>query len=186
MKRFIFTLMALVAMVGTSFADSTNDKIIVEDVQIPEKGSAIAKVNLISEEHNYIGFQFDMQLPAGVSIADPDNEVTQADRLTQSYSSWTISAKQTNSEQNIYNVIVFNMGNAAINGTEGVVLNMIFTADETLSQGDKVEGKIYKRVLSTKEVKYEPAVTEENFTIEIVEDRVIFDETSETLPLYWQ
>ena len=172
--------MAFFAVAGNVFAE---DKLYVSDVQIPQGGKGTLTVNLLSENNAYLAFQFDLQLPAGISIADPESDYAQADRLTEAAKNWSIAPKLIDAENNIYNFIVYNMSNATIDGTDGAVLYVTLTADESLAEGvELADGIIKNAIISTKEQKY--SSVDGTFKIEIVEDRVIFNETDTKLPLY--
>lgn len=177
MKKILLAIMAVFAFTVNS---SAQDKIEIKDVKIPEKGSANLAVNLISQEHSYIAFQFDLKLPAGISAKANASNLT--DRATSVSDGWSVAFKQVDAENNIYNCIAYNSDNAAISGTTGTVLNIVLTAGETLSQGYTGIGKIQGAIMSTKEQKYSSA--EGEFNIEIIEDRVIFNETDTELPVY--
>ena len=180
MKKYIIALMAFFAVAGNVFAE---DKLYVSDVQIPQGGKGTLTVNLLSENNAYLAFQFDLQLPAGISIADPESDYAQADRLTEAAKNWSIAPKLIDAENNIYNFIVYNMNNAPIGGTDGAVLYVTLTADKTLAEGvELADGIIKNAIISTKEQKY--SSVDGTFKIEIIEDRVIFNETDTKLPLY--
>ncbi len=179
MKKILLAIMAVFVFTVSS---SAQDKIEIKDVQIPEKGSANLEVNLISEQHSYIAFQFDLKLPAGISARASASNLTE--RATSVSEGWSVAFKQIDADNNIYNCIAYNSDNAAISGTSGTVLNIVLTAadNETLVQGYTGVGTITGAIMSTKEQKYQSA--EGEFNIEIVEDRVIFKETDTELPLY--
>jgi len=170
MKKILVAIMAVFTFMVNL---SAQDKIEIKDVQIPEKGSANLAVNLISQEHSYIAFQFDLKLPAGISAkANPSNLTERATSVSEG---WAVAFKLVDAENNIYNCIAYNSDNAAISGTTGTVLNIVLTADETLGQGYTGTGKIQGAIMSTKEQKYSSA--EGTFNIEIVENRITLDET---------
>lgn len=179
MKKILLAIMAVFVFTVSS---SAQDKIEIKDVQIPEKGSANLAVNLISEQHSYIAFQFDLKLPAGISARASASNLTE--RATSVSEGWSVAFKQIDADNNIYNCIAYNSDNAAISGTSGTVLNIVLTAadNETLVQGYTGVGTITGAIMSTKEQKYQSA--EGEFNIEIIEDRVIFNETDTELPLY--
>ena len=180
MKKYIIALMAFFAMTGNVYAQ---DKLYVDNVQIPQGGQAELTINLLSEENEnaYLAFQFDLQLPAGISIADPENDYAQADRLTEATKNWSIAPKLIDAQNNIYNFIVYNMPNATIGGTDGPVLYVTLTADASLAIGAELaDGIIKNAIISTKEQKHYSA--EGTFKIEIIENIVTLDENSTIAP----
>lgn len=177
MKKILTAILAVFAFTASINAQ---DRIEIKDVKIPEKGSANLEVNLISQERSYVAFQFDIKLPDGITASASGKNLTE--RATSVSEGWSVAFKQIDAEKNIYNCLAYNSDNAAISGTEGTVLNIVLTADETLSQGDTRVGNIQAAIMSTKEQKYSSA--EGTFNIEIVEDRVIFNEGDATLPVY--
>lgn len=175
MKKILVAIMAVFTFMVNL---SAQDKIEIKDVQIPEKGSANLAVNLISQEHSYIAFQFDLKLPAGISAkANPSNLTERATSVSEG---WAVAFKLVDADNNIYNCIAYNSDNAAISGTSGTVLNIVLTADETLGQGYTGTGKIQGAIMSTKEQKYSSA--EGTFNIEIIENRLVLDENAEEAP----
>ena len=177
MKKIVIAILALFTFAVNIYAQ---DKIEISDVQIPEKGSANIVVNLISQERSYLAFQFDIKLPAGISASTSTKNLTE--RCTSISEGWSVAFKKIDEENNIYNCIAYNSDNKYISGTEGPVLYITLTADETLTEGDTGVGYIQAAIMSTKEVKYPSE--DGTFNIKIVEDRVIFNETDTELPVY--
>lgn len=175
MKKILIVLMAMFAITANTYAE---DKIVISDVDLPEKGTANLVVNMISQEKQYYAFQFDIKLPKGITASVNTSGFTE--RCTSVSGTWTVAFKQTDAENNIWNCVAFNMENAYIAGTDGAVLNITLTADETLTDGMELEGTLMNVVMSTRPQKYEPEGG--SFQINIVENRIELDENATTAP----
>lgn len=175
MKKILIALMAMFAMTANTYAE---DKIVISDVAIPEKGTANLEVIIINQERQCLGFQFDIKLPEGITAKTNASNLT--DRAKKVSENWSVAFKQTDVENNIWNCIAFNMENAPIDGTDGAVLNIALTADETLTNGMEFEGTLMNVVMASRPDKYEPEGC--TFKVTIVENRITFDETATELP----
>lgn len=177
MKRILFALMAIFSMTGNLFAQ---DKLYVNDVVIPKGESGYAEICLLSKDKSYVAFQFDLQLPAGISIADVDNDAEVAERLTAVTRNWSVAVKQIDVANNIYNVLVYNANNTAIAGNDGVVLNVKLTADPSLKVGEELaDGIITNAIISEKTEKHSSA--DGTFKIEIVAPLVLDENSTEDI-----
>lgn len=167
------------AIIGNANAQ---DKIYVDDVKIPEGGSTVVAINILSEERSYIAFQVDIKLPAGISASNAQT----ANRFPQEDSEGnevevSKALKKVDAANNIYNLIVYNSANAEMSGTDGAVVYLTLTADESLAAGTEIaDGVLSGGVLSTLAQKYRSE--DSTFGIEIV-DYVLLDETSPVMPV---
>jgi hypothetical protein len=178
MKKILIAYLAVFAFAANIYAQDADENVIeMANVRLPQNGSANLAVSLTNPSIDCIGFQFDIKLPNGVSASASSKNLTT--RATNVSDTWAIAFKQLDVTNNIWNCIAYNMENAAIDGKNGVVINIVLTADESLSIGTVKEATFTNVVLSTKERAYEPEGGK--FNIEIIEPLVL-DENSTTDP----
>lgn len=119
----------LAFMVWTLHASAT-DGITIANVSIPQGGEAIATVNLESVTSKYGGFQFDLQLPAGISAA----AIVQANRL-KAIAGYTLTLSLSNPDNNTYTILGYNMSHTEIAGDDGAVAYIALRAGTGAAAG---------------------------------------------------
>ena len=167
-------------MALTAWATQTGaaDGITIADANIPKGGEAVVEVSLISADKSYGGFQFDVKLPAGVSLV----KVEKADRLT-AIENYTLQKSLTDEENNIYTVLGYNTDRQNIAGTSGAVAYLTLQASSDMALGDAPDAIVDNVVLSTiNEENIDAASSSFSITIEENDGRVVLDETSTTAP----
>ena len=175
MKKLLCALMALTAWVAQTRA---TDGITIADANIPKGGEAVVEVSLISADKSYGGFQFDVKLPAGVSLV----KVEKADRLT-AIENYTLQKSLTDETNNIYTVLGYNTDRQNIAGTSGAVAYLTLQASSDMALGDAPDAIVDNVVLSTiNEENIDAASSSFSITIEENDGRVVLDETSTTAP----
>lgn len=175
MKKLLCALMALTAWVAQTRA---TDGITIADANIPKGGEAVVEVSLISADKSYGGFQFDVKLPAGVSLV----KVEKAARLT-AIENYTLQKSLTDEANNIYTVLGYNTDRQNIAGTSGVVAYLTLQASSDMALGDAPDAIVDNVVLSTiNEENIDAASSSFSITIEENDGRVVLDETSTTAP----
>lgn len=176
MKKILCTLLVLIASVVSAYAQ---DAITANNVTIPQGSVATLEVDMINSIQ-YGGFQFDLQLPAGISATG----VQKAPRLAQ-MTSFSLQMNLVDETKNIYRVLGKNDDRLNIEGNSGdVLLYITLTPEASIQAGADLEaGQITGIVLSTiNATDTKPANT--SFTITISEPlaTVTLNETSTTVP----
>lgn len=181
MKKIFCTLLVLIASVVSAYA---TDGITAKNVIIPKGGTALLEIDLTSETQQYGGFQFKLQLPAGVSIS----EIKKTSRLTSvetENDNFTASKNLIDEDNNVYQVLVY-IANSdkehliEIPGTSGAVINIKLAADNTVNVGDVLTGYLNTVYLTTIGAQQTDAEDTE-FSITI-DSRVTLDENSTIAP----
>lgn len=127
-NRVITIICVLFAMAGRTFADNLNVENVV--LQVGETQQVIIVLN--NSEKQYAAFQFDLVLPAGVSIAEDINGKLLASlnpNRTDDH-----SLKVSKKGEGVYRFMSFSMGNIAFSGTSGVLVDVTLTADNNLAK----------------------------------------------------
>lgn len=172
MKKFIFSMMALFAMVSTSLAE---DKLVFGNAYVPQGGSATVAVSLISAQRHYGGFQFDVKLPKGISATG----VIKAARLNNVIADDNLMVNLTDEENNVYNVLGFNSARKEIQGDDGDILYLVLSAEATVAIGEYTAEVTNGKMSTIEAVGFKsPDAT---FPIKVT-DRLVLDENS-TLPI---
>lgn len=177
MKKLLCAFMALTAWVAQTWAA---DGITIVDANIPQGGETVVEVLLTSAEKNYGGFQFEVALPAGVSLV----KVEKADRLT-AIENYVLNKSLTDADNNVYTVLGYNTDRQSIAGTSGVIAYLTLQASGEMTVGDVFDATVQNVVLSTVDEENVDAANS-SFTVTIGEPadpRVVLDENSTTAPL---
>lgn len=178
MKKLLCAFVALTAWAAQTWAA---DDITIADIEIPQNGEAVVEVELTSVDMSYGGFQFDVKLPAGVSLT----KVVKADRLT-AIENFSLSMNLTDEENNVYTVLGYNINRQSIAGTSGTIAYLTLQADGSTTVGVVLSAEVISVVLSTvDEDQIDAAYSSFSITIGEPDDgRIKFNEASATLPTY--
>lgn len=101
----------------------------------------------MSNKNTFTAYQFDLELPAGITIAKDDNNnyvSTKGNRYTDD--SQQISVESLGN--NTFRIISVSLKNGVINGSEGVLLSVSLKVDPKLSEG-KYDASIKNIILTT-------------------------------------
>ncbi len=110
-------------------------------------GTSALAISLTNEGDNlYNGFQFDLFLPQGVTLAKNENN-NFAYQFSDRYTSSNMSASIRDIGNGWYRVIAFSFTNVLITGNEGVVLTLTLQGSSDLAVGE-LTGKLTDVVLS--------------------------------------
>ena len=130
--KILFTMIALLTLVGKAHADNLS----VSSVTMKPGETKLLEISLINPDRQYTAFQFDLQLPEGISIAKNDKGkfVASLDDERKDDHSFAVSAQ----EGNTYRFLAYSMSNAVFTGTGGVLVNISISSDQALEEGVKV------------------------------------------------
>jgi len=137
MKKFFFSMMAMLAFAGTAMAQSP--KFIVDDVMMKDgKGTITLKYEFDKDDY-YGNFQCDFLLPEGVSIATGRGSGAKIDAaqteggFTLASSSMTVKEElDMNYGKEVFRVVVSCLGGYALIGTSGTLLTIPISCDASL------------------------------------------------------
>lgn len=176
MKKIFCTLLVLITSVVSAYAQ---DALTAKNVTIPQGSVATLEIDMTNSSE-YGGFQFDLQLPAGISATD----VQKAPRLAQ-MASFSLQMNLVDETKNIYRVLGKNDDRLNIGGNSGDALVYItLTPAASIQAGADLEaGQITGIVLSTiNATDTKPANTTFTITISAPLATVTLNETSTTAP----
>ncbi|MBQ9229859.1 MAG: hypothetical protein IJ190_01630 [Prevotella sp.] len=179
MKKKLLFMLTLLAGFATANAQSDHSRTKVEvSATVMKGGEGTITVNLTNPDVTYCGYQFEFELPDGVSFVETAVgsglvKQTKGARLDDTHllSSSVATSRFTD----------LSSANIPYAGTEGTLVTIAIKGDESLNIGDKLTATIRNMVFthsSTDDVK--PA--DFDFDIEVVENRLILDENSTTVP----
>lgn len=191
-------LLSFVALFGVMSFASAVDKITVEDVQVRQGKTGEISIKL-EAEHNLRGTQFDLILPAGVSIIADGDGILDVSLGSAQHRLYIKGANQIAkyTDVNRYRLVTYiqeetSEGVPVLATGElfhiGIELTGDFSVDQRLtatitgSDDPQSSDKINFSDADDASVSY---IQEDlTFNIIVVEDRVIFDENAEKLPIY--
>ena len=132
MKHYRIAIMAvLLTLVGRTFADNLT----VSNVEMKAGETNSISIGFNNTSKKYSGFQFDLVLPEGVTIAKKDNGNLNASLNGDRTDDHALSVQDVGS--NTYRFLTFSMTNAEFSGTSGAIVNLTLQADESISSGEK-------------------------------------------------
>ena len=140
-KLQILMTMALLAMTGNALADELR----VDDFTIEPGETKTISVKLNNPNQTYIAFEFFMTLPEGISVAEDEDGYLNVVLNSARSSRHTLEAEQN--ADGSYHFLCYSNRNNAFNGTEGEILSMTITADESLGEG-VLQGLLFAQKLS--------------------------------------
>ena len=127
------TIVALVAGINTTFAQ---DAFYIPSTSLNAGSKQTLSVNL-SNTDDVTAFQFDISLPAGItvnSMVNEDEETVPDIQLTsRKKSKHQLSCLQQ--EDGSYRIVVISMSNQALDEHDGAIVNLSVTASSTLTSG---------------------------------------------------
>lgn len=184
MKKFLFSLMALLAIAGTSTAQTEN-ALTVADIELPQNGDAELVINFqLDTPDSYTGYSFNIEFPADLSF-EMDTETGPTDVAYTMGDCYHKSHGVTaNLDNGMVKVACLSTGSVPLTKQSGELLSF------TVKAGDLTIGDTY--TLKIKDILFVPvegekkSLTDVTFTVKIVENdgRIKFKETSNKLPKY--
>lgn len=122
------------------------NRIIGNDVKVYIGYTADLQINM-SNEDTFTAYQFDLELPNGITIAKDENKkyiVTKSDR----YSDKSQQVKIEELGNNTFRFICVSMNNGVINGTEGAILSISLKANAEMAE-EMNNGAIKNIIMTT-------------------------------------
>ena len=132
MKK-LFTMLVASVCCTMAYAQTIS----VKDVSVAKGGTGQVEVS-IANPTNYTAFQFDLKLPAGVSV----KENGAALKGTYEGDTRKLEWKLFNESTNTYRFLSYDMGNAALNADGNVVAAISIEVAETAETGDMTGGEM--------------------------------------------
>lgn len=144
---FLWGILTPLMALGAVSERDTTAVITVPAVAIAADGTAILSVQMENDEDaEYNGYQFDILLPQGVSIAENDSNFIYS--LSQRYDE-NAMVRVKDYGDGCYRIMVFSISSAVITGTEGELISFTLRADSTLEIGT-YQGMVVNFKLSSK------------------------------------
>lgn len=124
-------LAVLLVIAGRTMADNLT----VETVTLKPGETKRVAICLENPQKAYAAFQFDLQLPEGITIAknEKDKFIASLDEDRKDDHTLNVSEKSSG----VYRFMTFSMNNSEFYGTEGPVVYMTLLADANVSTGAK-------------------------------------------------
>ena len=132
MKK-LFTMLVASVCCTMAYAQSIS----VDDVNVVKGGTGQVEVS-IANPTNYTAFQFDLKLPAGVSVKKDGAAL----KGTYEGDTRKLEWKLFNESTNTYRFLSYDMGNAALKADGNVVAAISIEVAETAETGDMTGGEM--------------------------------------------
>lgn len=126
MKKVCFLITVLLAWAGNTFADNLSGS----DVAMTPGEERLISIELSNTEHRYISFQFDLELPMGISVAnDSQGGLKASIDASRSVNGTSFTVKDIGN--NRYRFLAFTNG-TAFTGNSGPLVNISLSASEEM------------------------------------------------------
>ena len=180
MKKILFSIMALLAIAGTSRAQNAFS---VADISLPQNGEATLTVSFqLDAEDTYTGYSFNLQLPSDLEFVMAD--VAEGDVACAKGACHDESHSVTaNLSEGLVKVAGLSLSSKPLKGTSGVLLTFTIKPKAAVTVGQTFTGTI-KDILLVPVEGAKQSLAESTFTVTISEPNTVvtLDETSTTVP----
>lgn len=181
MKKILFSIMALLAIAGTSRAQT--NALSVADISLPQNGKAKLVVSFeVDAPDKYTGFQFNLDLPSELEFVmkketGTDVAYTKGDCFDETHS---ITA---NLDEGLVKVAGLSANSDPLTKTSGIFLTFTIKAKDGVDVGTVFTGKI-KDILIAPVLGEKVALPASEFKVTITEPiaQTVLDETDTSLP----
>ena len=142
MKHIKFLLLTvLLTLVGRTYADNLT----VANVELKPGESKNVAISLENPTKKYTAFQFDLELPEGVTVELKNNGKPKISLNEDRIDDHTLTVQNLGSGS--YRLLCFSMSNAELYGTSGTLITMTLHAADNVSAGAKT-GNIKSQVFT--------------------------------------
>lgn len=181
MKKFLFSLMALLAIAGTSTAQTEN-ALTVADIELPKNYEASLVVSFqFDAADTYTGYSFNLELPSELEFVMAEGTDVAFTKGACHDASHSVTA---NLNEGLVKVAGLSLSSKTLTGTSGTLLTFTIKPKSAVTAGQIFTGTI-KDILIVPVEGAKKSLANSTFTITIGEDadlRTILDETSTTAP----
>ena len=180
MKKILFTMMALLAIAGTSKAQT--NALSVADIELPQNSNASLIVSFqFDAADTYTGYQFNLELPSDLEFVMSSGTNVANTKGSCHAESHSVTA---NLSEGIVKVAALSGNSDPLSGTSGTLLTFTIKPKGELTIGKTYTGNI-KDIIIVPVEGTKKNLENRTFTITIGEPadlRTILDETSTTAP----
>ncbi len=181
MKKVLFSLVAALMSVSAAWSDEFT----VGNIEIPQGGTAELEIGLNNATSECAGFQFELYLPDGLTVAtDTEDEFVFSEGSRMSSKGFTT---QISWKTDHYQILSYNGSVKTMDGTSGTVIIITLKADANLAVGTVLNATLQECKMTNKDEESLLLNDVIDFTVTIGEPddgRIHFDETSTKLPTY--
>ena len=127
--KLLLTVIALLTLVGRAHADNLS----VGGVTMKPGETKQLEISLVNPDKQYTAFQFDLQLPEGISIAKNDKGklVASLSESRKDDHAFAVTAQANNT----YRFLAYSLSNAVFSGTSGTLVSVSISSDQALNDG---------------------------------------------------
>lgn len=121
---------------NVSIGSDDNNQLVVDNVSTSKGKTATFAIGLSNETTDLSAYQFDLTLPAGITLSKNDKgkfQVSKSDRYADD--SQTLNVSTVEGSSNTYRFVCFSLSNSVIEGTSGAILNAVIDVANTVGTG---------------------------------------------------
>ena len=183
MKKLLLSLIALLGIGVYAMAD----EVTVETAQVRVGNSGVMQLVLTTDKTDYYrDFQFTLELPAGITVKEIVDEedatvITHGTTGDACSSKHILASNIVQSDPQVVNYVVNTTTGNKIKS--GILANVTLESSTSLSVGNTLQGKV-TGIEITDDQNGKHNFDDVTFKIEIVENRIVFNETDAYLPTY--
>lgn len=182
MKKILFSMMALLAIAGTSKAQT--NAMTVADITLPQNSEAELTVSFqLDAADTYTGYSFQLELPSELEFVLAEGTDVACTKGSCHDASHSVTA---NLSEGLVKVAGLSLSSKPLVGTSGKLLTFTIKPATTLTVGQTFTGTI-KNILIVPVEGTKKSLADATFTVTIGEPddgRIKFDENSTKLPTY--
>ena len=146
MKQRIFSAIAFV-LIAISGMAQTADRLFVDNFSIKQNEQMTIAVQLENSGNEYCAFQFDLQLPKGVTIvSNGEKQLGVSLNANRKKSTHNLSAEMI--AEGCYRFVCFSRSNDAFSGHSGALVDIEVKADASLVAGTTMSASVENVVLT--------------------------------------
>jgi len=180
MKRILFSMMALLAMAGTSVAQT--NALTVADITVPQNSEAELTVSFqLDAADTYTGYSFQLELPSELEFVMDEGTDVACTKGSCHDASHSVTA---NLSEGLVKVAGLSLSSKPLVGTSGELLTFTIKPATTLTVGQTFTGTI-KNILIVPVEGTKQSLADATFTVTVGEPadlRTILNETSTEAP----
>ena len=174
------------AFVLTALGNAWADDVAVSNIEIPQGSTATLSISLTNTNEYRQQFQFDMELPNGITIVSGSAKLNLARFVNVKDDPASLRfEEQTSSDPNkrIFRFLAKEDDDDLIVGNDGAIMTVQLLAASTLEQGTELTVNLTAIEVTTKNTEaFRPSNKEFKITIGAPRNQVTLDENSETDP----
>jgi len=132
MKKLMMFMGAMLLVLGTSAQTTLK----IEPFSIAPGENKTIAMNLANPDNDFCAFQFDLQLPSGISVGYDEQKGKYMASLAAVRNGSDHGIRLSKINDNTYRFVCFSAGNISLKGTEGALVEITLSAAADIESGE--------------------------------------------------